>query len=160
MMFQTQYDRVRERSNAGERFIYDYNWQVNERGVKELVRGERVDVYGQIQASKDSVDLNKMIEHYKKTGDDTIFRKKPGACFDATGMPKSYPELYQRLVDAEGIFNGLPVDVKTQFNNSPSQFFAAIGTDKFNKIFNNEKSPIISENLEKTVESEVVKSES
>ena len=40
----------------------------------------------------------------------------------------------QRAIDAENIFNALPIEKREKFNFSPTEFFTKFGTDEFNEI--------------------------
>lgn len=64
-----------------------------------------------------------------------VLNRRTGIYLDVTDMPKSYAEMYQRIMDAEAQFKALPLDIREKFNHSPQEFFAAIGTPKWAEVF-------------------------
>ncbi len=133
-MFRTQYNRLKEvfKSNVGDGYQPTYKMRVHEDGKRELEKVGRIDLYAQIQSHKDSCDINYILERFAR-GDESALSKIQGVYGDFTQMPTNLAELQQRVVDAEALFYNLPVDVRAEFNHSPSEFYSAIGTDKFNK---------------------------
>lgn len=125
---------------AGERMQPTYKMTVDENGVRELKKTGQIDLYAQIQSFKDSCDINYILERFAK-GDVSALSKIQGVYGDFMNMPRTMAELSQRVIDAENLFNTLPLDVRQQFNFSPSEFFASIGSDKFNAIFADEDKP-------------------
>ncbi|UPW41943.1 internal scaffolding protein [Dipodfec virus RodF1_63] len=111
-----------------------YKMSVDDNGVRDLKKVGETDMYAQIQSYKDSCDVNYILQRFAN-GDQSALSKIQGVYGDFTSMPTTLAELSQRVVDAENLFYNLPVDVREQFDHSPSQFFASIGSDKFNAIF-------------------------
>lgn len=91
-------------------------------------------LYSEIQSHKESVDINCILERFER-GDMNVLNRRTGIYLDVTDMPKSYAEMYQRIMDAEAHFKALPLDVREKFHHSPQEFFAAIGTDKWTDVF-------------------------
>lgn len=91
-------------------------------------------LYSEIQSHKESVDINCILERFER-GDMNVLNRRSGIYLDVTDMPKSYAEMYQRIMDAEAQFKALPLNIREQFNHSPQEFFAAIGTDKWYDVF-------------------------
>lgn len=135
IVFPTKYtERKRTRSKVGSRMQPTYKMHVDELGRRELRKVGEVDLYAQIQSYKDSVDINVLLQRFAR-GDESALSKIQGVYGDFTQMPKTYAELAQRVIDAENIFNHLPIETRREFNFSPSEFFSSIGTDKWNSIF-------------------------
>lgn len=134
MLFRTKYNRNKEvfKSVTGDGYQPTYKMRVLEDGKRELEKVGRVDIYAQIQSYKDSCDINYILQRFAK-GDESALSKIQGVYGDFTQVPTSLAELQQRVVDAEALFYNLPVDVRAEFNHSPSEFYASIGSDKFNK---------------------------
>lgn len=127
--------RVRTRSRHGDRIVPTYKPHFENDGSMNLKKSGQVDIYEEIQSHKASCDINMIIKRFTDTGDTSLFQVRQAYYGDFTEMPKTIAEMYQRLSDAEGIFNGLKSEIKEQFNNSVSEFLAAFGSDKFMKVF-------------------------
>lgn len=127
-------DSVRFNSATGDRFEPSYKMSIDENGVRELKVSGKIDTYAQIQSYKDSTDVNVILQRFAN-GDQSALSKIQGVYGDFTNMPTTLAQLSQRVLDAENLFNALPLATREQFNFSPSEFFASIGSDKFNAIF-------------------------
>ena len=64
-------------------------------------------------------------------GDESAINVRSGEYIDVTEMPKTLAEVFDRSVQAQQLFDKLPVDLKEMFNNSPTEFFAAYGSKEF-----------------------------
>lgn len=137
MKFRTAFEPLEERvrSSIGSRIVPQYKMSIDENGKRELKKVGEIDLYAEIQSYAQSVDINYILERFCK-GDETALSKIQGTYGDFTQMPKTYAELAQRAIDAQHYFDALPLDVRGQFNFSASEFFASIGTEKYNAIFN------------------------
>lgn len=133
MDFRTQYDIFDIITCSGNRYEPSYKLKADKNGVRDLVATGKTDCYGLIQSFADSVDLKLVLERYAK-GDITALYRKESCYGDFTNMPTTFAELAQRAIDAENLFNSLPLEVRKEFNHSPSEFFASIGTDRFDKF--------------------------
>lgn len=135
IVFPTKYtERKRTRSKVGSRLQPTYKMHVDDFGKRELKEVGKVDIYSQIQSYKDSCDINLLLQRFAR-GDESALSKIQGVYGDFTQMPKTYAELAQRVIDAENIFNQLPIETRREFNFSPSEFFSSIGTEKWNSLF-------------------------
>lgn len=87
-----------------------------------------------IKSYEDSVDIDVIIARYMN-GDLEALNKRVGQYGDFTDFPKTYAEVLQMKIDAENVFNELPVDLKAKFNNDPDQFFVQSGSEEwFDKL--------------------------
>ena len=132
-LFRTQYNREPQTSNPGDRFESTYGPKIDENGVIDLVETGKVDTYEEIQAWRESCDIQTILSKYVN-GDASALNKNSPLFGDFTDCPTSLSDFYQRLLDAESAFNRLPVETRAQFNHSPSEFFTSIGSDRFNEI--------------------------
>lgn len=134
-MFVTRYN-ARERdlpfANPGERFVKTYQPNVGPDGVLDLIEAEPFDLYESIQSHADSVDINLIISRFIN-GDVSVLNRREPMYFDATEMPRTYAEMYQKVIDAHNYFEQLPLDVREKFGHSPETFFALIGTDEWSE---------------------------
>lgn len=120
-------------SESGKPYINEYEYTLDKKGIKQLVKKDTVDnIYDRIQAERDSCDINKLMERFA-LGDTEALNVNKGFYIDTREMPKSYFEVLQLGLEAERYFEGLPVELKNEFDNSYSVFFTEYGTDEFNK---------------------------
>lgn len=141
MQFETWYDRKdghRITAVSGSGMKDTYRMFVDEDGRRELRRSGEYNLYAEIQSYKDSCSIEYILSRFA-SGDDTALSRVQGIYGDFTQMPTTMAEVCQRVIDAEHLFNHLPVDVRAEFDFSPSQFFAQIGSEKVDRILNPEK---------------------
>lgn len=143
--FKTYYESLgadRYYTNVGSRIKPDYDLQVDDEGHEELVKVGEVDWYGDIQSHALSCDLNFILKRFRVTGDPTVLNVREGFYADVTDMPKSYPEMLQRMRQAESLFMKLKPEVRAEFNHSPYEFFCSIGTEKFKDVISRFEEPV------------------
>lgn len=133
-MFFTQWNETipkKEASHSGSEFEPVYKLITDEDGYRNLTIVGKKDLYAEIQASKDSCDINLILERFAR-GDESALSRLQGVYGDFTEMPKTLAELQQRVLDAEVLFSQLPLEERAKFDYNPSVFFAAMGTAEFN----------------------------
>lgn len=118
-------------SEPGNPFIPEYEYSLDKDGKKQLVKKDTVDnIYERIQAERDSCDINKLMERFA-LGDTEALNINKGFYLDTREMPKSYFEVLKLGLEAQNYFEGLPVDLKKEFDNSYSVFFTEMGSKEF-----------------------------
>lgn len=153
-LFRTVYDRVRTVSNPGTPYLDDYKMEYDSDGKLKLIKDGKTNIHDMIQSYRSQCDINIILEKYLNIGDPAILNRRQAAFMDVSEIPTNYAEILQLNMDVENKFNSLPADIKAKFNNNKDEFFAAIGTEKFNSAFADfYKKP------ETTKESEVVTNE-
>lgn len=135
-MFATQFTRQGERqlSNVGSGMKDTYKMHVDDDGKRELRKSGEYNQYAEIQSYKDSVSIDYILSRFVN-GDETALSRVQGIYGDFTEMPKTMAELQQRIIDAEDLFYQLPLDVRAQYNHSPSEFYAQLDSEKTKNIF-------------------------
>lgn len=135
-MFDTQYMRKDKRitSEVGSRMKPTYKMHVDENGKRELKQSGEYNLYAEIQSHKDSCSIDYILSRFVN-GDESALSRVQGVYGDFTEMPKTLSELSQRVIDAENLFNNLPLDIREQYNFSPSEFFAQLDSEKTRNIF-------------------------
>lgn len=133
--FRTVYNRERHTSDPGSEIAFEYGLEKDKNGASYLTITGKFNLYDQIQAYRDSCDLGLILDRFMKTGDVSILQQRQGFYADTTEYPKTYAEMLQLAQKAEEFFYTLDTDTRAEFNNDPDQFFASIGSEKFNKIF-------------------------
>lgn len=137
MKFDTQFARLGvsgEKSNPGSGMKDTYKMHVDENGKRELKKSGEYNLYAEIQSYKDSVSIDYILSRFIN-GDETALSRVQGIYGDFTEMPKTMAELQQRVIDAEHLFDSLPLDIRAQYNHSASEFFAQLDSDKTKAIF-------------------------
>lgn len=135
-MFATQFTRQGERqlSNVGSGMKDTYKMHVDDDGKRELRKSGEYNLYAEIQSYKDSVSIDYILSRFVN-GDETALSRAQGIYGDFTEMPKTMAELQQRIIDAEDLFYQLPLDIRAQYNHSPSEFYAQLDSEKTKNIF-------------------------
>lgn len=135
-MFATQFTRQGERqlSTVGSGMKDTYKMHVDEDGKRELRKSGEYNQYAEIQSYKDSVSIDYILSRFVN-GDETALSRVQGIYGDFTEMPKTMAELQQRIIDAEDLFYQLPLDIRAQYNHSPSEFYAQLDSEKTKNIF-------------------------
>ena len=107
----------------------------DEKGNFDVVEKGKMNLYNEIQAERDSVDIYAMLARFSN-GDQQALNKVQGVYGDVTKMPRTYAEMLQTLYNAENTFAGLPVELKAKFGNDVNRFIASMDTPEQTIIFN------------------------
>lgn len=137
MKFDTQFNRLGvsgAKTVPGSGMKDTYKMHVDADGKRELKKSGEYNLYADIQSYKDSVSIDYILSRFVN-GDDTALSRVQGIYGDFTQMPTTMAELQQRVIDAEHLFNNLPLDIREQYNFSASEFFAQLDSDKTKAIF-------------------------
>ena len=84
----------------------------------ELVETGSINIYDEIQSHRDSVDINVLLAKYAKTGDISILNKATTQFMDVAGLPTTIVGFYNLVEEGRRLYDGLPVDEKSKYNNS------------------------------------------
>lgn len=137
-MFKNKYDRVgliEVTSPTGDGIRIKRGW-IYEDG--ELVYKDKglTNVYEEIQASKDSVDIHAIMQRYEN-GDATALDRVQGMYIDTIDLPKNYAQLYDAVSKADMVFDAMPAEIKQKYNNNAATFWKNYGAEEFDNIINN-----------------------
>lgn len=83
----------------------------------EVIRDGEDDLQSMIQAAGDSCNINRILQRYELTGDDTLLRQRAQLIADLSAAPGSLQEAYMLLQNVRQSFDALPADQKHNFNN-------------------------------------------
>ena len=128
--FRTTFDKFDSSSNTGSGFSVEYSASYDDSGTLVLTAVGKIDIYADIQSYKDSVDINNILLRYSR-GDLDVINKVQGFYDDASNMPKTYQDVLNSVIKSQQFFDGLPVEDKSKFNNSFSEFMVALGDPDF-----------------------------
>lgn len=147
--FRTKYDEKEKIfTKHGDRFAPVYT--LKSADTLELEETGQKDIYSEIQSHAESVDIKNIMLRYQ-LGDESVMDKKKGMFIDITMMPKSLAEYQDLAMRAEQQFNGLPSEIRAEYDFSAEKFIADIGSEKWLKLMNPDKEQVI----EKITETEV-----
>lgn len=68
-------------------------------------------------------------------GETDVLSRVQGFYGDVSDFPVTYAEMLNRVIEGENFFKDLPVDVRSKFGHSYSEFLASIGTPEFFDAF-------------------------
>lgn len=97
--------------------------EVQDDGTIKLVVDRIEDTDEMINAQAPATRIDNIMARIQ-AGDINLLNQKRGFYLDTVNMPKTYAEMLDLMHRGEEFFNRLPVDVKEQYNNDFSQFFA------------------------------------
>lgn len=152
LTFNTQFDRLGVRGTpcaVGSGMKDTYKMQVDDDGKRELRKSGEYNLYAEIQSYKDSVSIDYILSRFVN-GDETALSRAQGIYGDFSQMPTTLAELQQRVIDAEDLFNSLPIDIKEKYNFSASEFFAQLDSEKTRAIFDTGKEDVVVTPVEPT----------
>lgn len=110
-----------------ERVLKDTN------GLLRLEDCGKSDFYAYIQSHKDSVDINKILERYR-SGDVSALDQVRAQYLDISEAPRTLSEMYSFIKNCQTFFDGLPLEVRQEYDFNPAAFVADIGSEKFMRL--------------------------
>lgn len=122
-------------TEAGSPVKIEYQLRIVE-GKRKLVEVGKSSFYDYIQSHADSVDIHKILERCAMVNDYSYINRMPSSFMDVTNMPKNLAEAFEAVQDANNYFDGLPVDLKKEYNNNFHEFLSDIGSVHFNNVLN------------------------
>lgn len=140
MKFKTYFEiiadekRPKHQTAIGSRFKDTYEGFIDDDGVLGVIKKGVEDIYQTIQADKMLCDINFIVKKFT-LGDTSVLERVQGIYGDFTDMPKNHHEALNAINHAQESFNKLPIEIQEAFNYDPYQFYAAVGTEKFDKAF-------------------------
>lgn len=149
--FKTQFsphDRVI--TESGTKIKKNYQAYFDESGNRELREVSTENRYDYIQSFKDSVDIHVILKRFAN-GDKDVLTQRQGAYGDFTIMPKTYAELLNRVIDAENIFNSLPLEERAKYNHSMAEWLI-----KYDHNAASEQEKVISSGTGTSIENPVI----
>lgn len=136
MEFKTQYDEhKRVFTNPGSPMKTVYKMRLDDKGRQVLEKMSEYSLYDEIQSHFEETEIHALVDRYKLTGDPSVLNRQLGQYGDFTDLPTSLADVYKRVADANNLFEELPIDIRREYNFSPAQFFADIGSERSKEIF-------------------------
>ena len=122
------------RSNPGQHIVDEYGLVTSDDGVTSVGVVGQKNLDAIIQSNRDNGNIALLVARYN-AGDTDALNKVKGVFGDFRNMPTTYAEMVSRLNECRVVFEGLPIEIKEQFDNNPDVFWSEFGSDKFNKVF-------------------------
>lgn len=139
-------------TNPGNPVKTLYGSKVLDNGSIEVVITGKMNLDEYIQSFEDSCNINVILARFAN-GDSTALNAQTPIYGDFTGMPKTYAEMLQKVIDGQRYFETLPIEIKQKFNNDFNQFFAESGETSFlDKLgFSSNVSDVVSDTVDNLV---------
>lgn len=125
---------VAKESVAGTEYEPTYKQDYDEKGVCELIVSGKTNTYEKIQSFAEDTDIYKIIARFVG-GDVSVLDKNKGFYADVTEVPDTLSGWHNKIEEGKNIWNGLPTDFKTLFNNDLNQFVNAVYDDTFKDTY-------------------------
>lgn len=122
--------------SSGNRKRKLYEPYYTESGSRQLRCIGEDDIFDYIQSFKASCDIKTLLKRFE-LGDTSALLARPGVYADFINAPSTLAEYLNVQIKAKQLFDSLPADVRSSFNNDPNQFFVKIGTPEFEDIARN-----------------------
>lgn len=125
---------------SGEGIARTYMLNIDDNGCECLVCTGQTDIYAEIQSYREGCDLamllcnidpyalNSMVSSF--TADDLV----NSGIVDYATMPTTLGGMFNLVQKGENMFNGLPEEIRKEFNYSVKNFVSQFGTQAFNDI--------------------------
>lgn len=123
-------------SKSGDKTRPDYKPTYDSNGKYKLEESGTINSYDDIQSYHDTCDLQSIIRLYNMTGNAELLNKRRGFYMDIAEFPQTYAEMQQLMINAENEFNMLPKEIKQEFNYNVKEYFAELGSEKWNNVMN------------------------
>lgn len=109
-----------------------------------------------IEACRAQTDMSWILEQIA-LGNGDVLNLNPGEYGDFTKAPKSMAEALQLQIDAEKAWYGMPVEIRSRFDNDLTKWLVTAGTEEWNKkMFPDKPEPLKNNSSEALVASEEV----
>lgn len=131
-MIEIKYSEDEIFSNPGSRYRDVYTPDISKDGLIELVVTGKEDLVEYMNSFRDSTDPEILIQRFMN-GDTTALSGGNPMFLDLLGAPKTLAEAYALNLRAEHAFEGLPLDIRSQFDNNFYKFLESAGTEEWFK---------------------------
>lgn len=117
-------------SNPGSPVKPVYHGKVLPSGEIELVYDGDENIQEYIDSFEKETNIENIIARVNN-GEIDLLNSAAGVFVDTVGMPRTYAEVLQTVIDGQKAFEKLPVEIKERFGNDFNQWFAQMGNDDF-----------------------------
>lgn len=132
-MFKTAYgEHERMETNPGSEYRETFKMVIDDNGHKSLKLDGKEHIYAQIQEGLEETLIENILQR-AALGDDTALNRIEGSYADITGAPKTLADAQQMILQITNDFNGLPVDIRREFDFSVEKFINEYGSNSWIK---------------------------
>ena len=117
-------------SDPGSPIKKKFHGKVMPSGEIELVYDGDENIQEYIDSFEAETNIENIITRVNN-GEIDLLNSAVGAYVDTVGMPKTYAEILQTVIDGQRTFEHLPIEIKEKFGNDFNQWFAQLGDDDF-----------------------------
>lgn len=111
-------------SNGGSRYREIREPLLKDGKISVEVVGKE-DIQEYIDSFEDSCRIENIVAR-AMNGEPELLDQRKGFYGDFTDYPKTYAEMLDRVIQAQNIFENLPLEIRNRFNNDPVQFIAGM----------------------------------
>lgn len=128
---------------SGEGTCNTYMLNIDDNGCQCLVCSGSTDKYAEIQSYRENCDLAMLLRNIDPNAlNNAVSTYDVGDVMnsgitDYSNMPNSIGGLFNLVKQGENLFNGLPEEVRAEFNYSVKNFVSKFGTQEFVDVMNN-----------------------
>lgn len=142
--FRTQFENDNSliKTCCGDGIVDKFVLSVDKHGCSFLKKVGIHNLYDYIQSHRDSCDLNVLLGNLDSAqvnglmSSFSLYDLLDSNIIDLTSLPTNLGEMHRLCVEGENYFNGLPIDIREQFNFSSHKFISEFGTPEFNERMN------------------------
>lgn len=118
-------------SASGDAYHVIFSPVIREDGTITLVPSAKDDIQQMIDSFRPSTDIAFIMQRLA-AGDASVLDSRSPMFGDfVTGVPKTYAEALQLVIDGEARFNALPLEVRNKFDNDFRRWFASAGSESW-----------------------------
>ena len=101
----------------------EYALRINpETGKREVYMKGKTNVYQQKQAALPDTLIYNLIDRIERTGDFSLLGENLGGFIDVTNMPRNLMEAENVRLQAQQLYNSLPLEERNKYGNDFSKF--------------------------------------
>lgn len=127
-------------TNPGTPTVPKFKSIVNQDGTISLIPDGVRYLQAEIQSYEEQCNVNNIMRRYQ-AGDLNALGSVQGTFADIFDLPQTRQEALQAVMDAQNMFEKLPLDVKNAFNGSWEAFYLA-GPEAVYKAFGVDPNPV------------------
>lgn len=118
-------------TDSGSRFKVKYSGRYDDEGRVVLDEVGVEDTYEYIQSFSDDVDINRIMEQFTRTGDDSLLNRVKGWYMDVSELPDNWPEVLNIINRGKEEFAKMPAEFKEMYGNDFARFAATFDPSVF-----------------------------
>lgn len=107
--------------------------RIGENGEEEFYEKGKTNLYEKIQMYKDECDIEQILLRCTEQNDLSLLNQRNPLYVDFSEFPDNMIDSYNKIKEAKDIFNDLPLETRSEFDNDFNKFLASFGSDDFKK---------------------------